>query len=1021
MNPVRKYTIVVFPLIIIYSLLIGCEEKGPPFSSEKALDTIEVPKGFRIELVAAEPLVKDPVDMAFDANGRLYVVEMPDYPSKGNESPISKVVLLEDQNGDGEYDNRTIFAKDLPYVNGVMPWKDGILVTNAPDILYFEDTTGDGQADLKQVVLRGFAVTNPQLRVSNLRYGIDNWIYGTYFRAFGSGGDPQFADQGEPLYFPDSPKDTTADIQPGMDFRFRPDDFLVERAGGRSQFGNAFDAAGNRFTVMNSDHIRHVVIPYEYTTKNPFLSVSSVMESISDHENAARVYPITENMINFRRSENEVGRITAACGTSIYTGDIFPKKFNNVAFTCDPARNIVHADLLSINGATFTASRVLNEKEFVASTDSWFRPVNSKIGPDGALYIVDMYRYLVEHQAFIPHSGSKTEEGKYETQEGIITDSDFYKGQNLGRIYRIVPEEYESNEYSRPNLKNASTEELLNHLDNPNMWWRITSQRLLIERADRSVISALKRKALKSSSAEGRMHALWTLQGLRELDDQTVIESLDDKNPVVKKQAILLTERRLSNPEVRNKLVKMTSESNDHVQFQLALTLGKLSNRQSFEPLQQLAKLHIDDSWFQTAIALSISDNSLSWFKAVSEFKTPDKEDAQGKEGFLYKISSIIGARQLPSEISDLLSLIEQREGEDRYQIASLDGLEEGIQQGVGQLKLSQRGQNDLMKLIRGKEPKVKNAALNLAEHISISNSPVVQEAVNQAMNIVLNEDEETDARVYATRLLGLNPDGLPIQMFEQLLTPKQPVDLQMAAARVLVNDADSSSIRLLIDRWDTYTSEIRKIVENGFLGRQELTLQLMEAINEGELQPSWLSRESRSVLTQNTDEEIREMAKTAFGDLSDAQREKVVSKYYKATTMNGNLTRGKEIYEQRCSQCHQLEGVGYNVGPDLLSFSGRTKIEILRAIINPNSDITPGYEGYVVRTTDGQSYTGVMAHESSDQVVLRNVGGGEQTISRDNIESVRPMSISLMPNGLEADMSIQEMADLIEYLKSMD
>ena len=1001
-------------------LSVSCQQQGPPHTPRQALDTFELADGYQLELIASEPLVRDPVDMAFDANGRLYVVEMPDYPAKAGAPPHSKIVLLEDRSGDGKYDTRTVFAKDLPYANGVMPWKEGILVTSAPNILYFEDTTGDGRADVRRVVLSGFAKTNPQLRVSNLRYGIDNWIYGAYFKAFGSGGDPQFTGKGEPLYFPESPGDTSFNIKPGMDFRFRPDDFNVERAGGRSQFGNAVDASGNRFTVMNADHIRHVVIPYRYAEQNPYLSMSTLMESISDHGKASRVYPITEDMLNFRTSADEVGHFTAACGTSIYTGALFPPPFAGAAFICDPAQNIVHADLLSPNGATFTAGRALQEKEFVGSTDSWFRPVNSKVGPDGGLYIVDMYRNLVEHPAFIPHSGRQVEGGGFETQVGVITEADFYKGQDLGRIYRIVPEEYNNKEQVPPQLKEASTRQLVSHLDHPNSWWRLTAQRLLVQRGGEAGVPVLGQKALDGRFAQGRMHSLWTLEGLGGLADSVVVKAMDDKNPMVRKQAVILSEPRLSNPAVQTKLAAMAADPHPHVQFQVALTLSKLPHTKSFTPLQEIASQHLDDAWFRTAVALSITDHSLAWFKRASEFATSSARAGQGKRELLGQIASIIGARECPGEISDLLSRIVQQ-NDSEYQRASLTGLQEGLAQAAGPPTLSPVGQRELMHLIRQTNPPVQTAALDLAEHITMVDSPALLAAVRQARATVSDENASTDAKVYATRVLGLDPKGLQISVFEQLLSLQQPTDVQKAAARVLVKERDPASVQLLLDRWDTYTSAIRNIVEQGFLDSRMLTISLMEAIQEGNIQPSWLSQQSRSVLTQHPDNNVREMAQKAFSSHSDAQRENIVSNYFEATRMDGDISNGRAIFEKTCSPCHQLGGVGYAVGPDLLSFSDRDKIALLRAIIVPNSDITPGYEGNVIQTTAGQTFSGIVAHESSNQIVLSTVGGGQQTVSRENIESVRPMSISLMPNGLEADMSRQEMADLLEYLKNVE
>lgn len=996
---------------IIFTSLMGCQKEESPYSPERALNTFELPKGFRIELVAAEPLISDPVEIAFDADGRLYVAEMSDYPAEG--VPRSRVMLLEDKDRDGRYETGNVFAEDLPFVNGVMPWRNGVLVTTAPDIIYFEDTTGNGYADVRRVVLTGFAVTNPQLRMSSLRYGLDNWIYGAYSRSGGGRGYAEFTDHGSPLHFPDNPAEDSADIYPGTDFRFRPDKFKVEPSGGMSQFGMAFDAAGNRFTVWNNEHLRHVVLDNRYVTRNPYLSVNSVMASVPEHGGAASVYSIAEDRLDLH--ESEIGHFTSACGHSIYTGDIFTPDYQGAAFVCEPVSNLVHMDLLTSSGATFVGKAAYDKAEFLASTDSWFRPVNTTVGPDGALYIVDYYRKLVEHPAWIARAD---DEGIY-THAGVLQESDFLEGQDRGRIYRIVPEDYNHSSSTNPNLSTADTETLVEHLANPNMWWRTTAQRLLVERQDHSAIPALERLAVDSPSVEGKIHALWTLEGLGNLDDRLVLAALVDESPTVRKQAVLLAEVRLSNLEIKDRLLEMVSDPNDRVQFQVALALGGLSHDRSFEALQRIAIQHIDDPWFQTAILLSISENSLHWFQAVHRFEMSSEEEVQGKKDFLHKIASIVGARQRSPEISELLSFIEQ-EDETAFQVSSLAGLHEGLQQGSGQLRLSQKGQNDLLKLIAGPAPKVQNAALEIATQIDIVNSQAVQAAVNQALEIVLSEDAATDARTHAIRVLGLDPNGLRIKIFDRLLTPQQSVDVQLAVARVLVNSDDTIANRMLLDRWASYTSEVRGVVESGFLGTRERTSFLINAIEEGEIEPSWLSRTSRTQLTQQSDKEIQQRAEIVFGDLSEDRREEVVTRYHEATTLDGDILNGKAVFQETCSSCHQVKDIGYEIGPDLQSVTNRTRIDLLTMILDPNDNIAPGYEGYIIETADGRTLTGVMAHESSNNVILRAPGGAEQTIPRDNIKTARPMAASLMPDGLEANMSIQEMADLLEYLKNL-
>lgn len=1005
-----------FKLLAVISLvpMISCQENSPPYSVEDSLNTFELPEGFRIELVAAEPLIKDPVDISFDADGKMYVAEMPDYPTDENNEPFSRVMLLEDSNGDGQFDTSTVFAEDLPFVNGVLAWGDGVLVTKAPDIIYYEDTNGDGRADVRRVILSGFAVTNPQLRMSSLRYGFDNWIYGAYSRASAGRGFPEHAGTGHPLIFPGNPDADSVDITPGTDFRFRPDEFKVESSGGMSQFGLSFDADGNRYTVWNNDHIRHVVIDHRYVERNPYHSISSVMAPIAEHGGSASIFPITEDGLELH--ESEIGHFTSACGNSIYTADTFSSDYSNASFVCEPASNMVHVDLLSQDGATFMAQRDNDEAEFLASTDSWFRPVNSTIGPDGALYVVDMYRKLIEHPAWIAHS----DDDGYHTHAGTLQLSDFHEGQNYGRIYRIIPEDYKQEDSEKPNLRSADAENLVSQLENPNRWWRITAQQLLVAQEDLAVIPMLEELFTRSSSAFAKIHALWTLEGLGNLDDRLVLTALDDESSTVRKQAVILSESRLENINIKKKLLEMVNDPEDHVQFQIALTASDLPNDQTFDALQKIALQHIDDSWFHTAILLNVSENPLQWFQAVTGFDLGNDDEISGKEEFLHKVASITGVRAEAGEISELISFIKQI-NEPSFQISSLEGLVGGMQRGDA-VSLTRNGQSDLMELITGSTQDVQNAALEVATYIEIVNSQAVQNAVTQAQKILSDEDPTIDEKTHAVKLIGLDPDGLKMGIFDDLLRPQQPIDVQMAAARILIRSDDNRAIDLLIDRWDSYTSTIREVVENGILGRQDHVFSLIEAIEDGKIYPSSLNPSSRSRLAQHSDDEIQTRAKIAFANLLDDNRDDVITEYFKATTLSGDASNGRSVFIETCSICHQAgRDIGNAVGPDLRSVVSQTRVNLLTKIIKPNDYTTAGYEGYIVETTGGRTVTGVMVQETSTNVILRAPGGTEHAIQRNNIQSARPMATSIMPEGLESNMSIQEMADLFEFIKSLE
>ena len=365
---------------------------GPPYSPHEALRTITIHKGFRVEPFAAEPLINSPVAMDWDENGRIYVAEDTGYPL--DTRPIGRIVLLEDTNGDGLPDRRTVFADHIVMPNGVMCWKGGVLVTAAPDVWFFKDTTGTGKADVREKILTGFAFTNPQHMVNGPLYGPDNWIYlahqgpvhtVVFQDPFGDrGGDIRFGDgQGPQLKM--APRSV----------RFRPETHQLEFLSGWSQYGQAFDEWGRHFTITNDSNGRHEVIAARYSQRNPALLLPTVQQDVSTADNN-KVFPITRNP----RFEilTDVGTLTSSCSITLpYLGGAFPASFDRVVCLAESAHNLVHCDVWSDVGASYSARRLEEKAEFVASTDAWFRPVNMYIGPDGALYLTDYYRNTIEH------------------------------------------------------------------------------------------------------------------------------------------------------------------------------------------------------------------------------------------------------------------------------------------------------------------------------------------------------------------------------------------------------------------------------------------------------------------------------------------------------------------------------------------------------------------------------------------------------------------------------------------------
>src|SRR4051812_7362788 len=475
--------------------LIAADLDGP-LTPQQSLQSFRTEPGLRVDLVAGEPLVGDPVAMAFDEAGRLFVVESRGYPTGPGpgKPPVGLIAMLEDTDGDGRYEKRTVFADGLTFPNGLMPWKGGLIVTCAPDVLYLKDTNGDGRADLKKVLFTGFSTGgSTQLRVSHPTLGIDGWIYLTSGLTGGKVTSPEY---------PNHPV-----VESKTDFRFRPDTDQFEAAEGRAQYGMTFDDFGHRFICMNRMHVQHVVMPGRYL--RPGLAIGEPVQNVPEslepepvrgHGQAARVYPISKNVTT---ADSHAGTFTSACAVMVYRGNGLPSGYYGNVFACEPAGNLVHRDALFAKGSTFAARRVYQGIEFLASTDNWFRPVFLTQGPDGAVYVCAMYRKVIDHPDYLPGDLRK--------------HLDFDAGKGMGRIYRVAAADKRRESLRALLPKTNSPAALCNGLENPNGWQRDTAFRLLLEAKATNAVGHLEELVRKSSKPEARVLALRLLDAFKAL------------------------------------------------------------------------------------------------------------------------------------------------------------------------------------------------------------------------------------------------------------------------------------------------------------------------------------------------------------------------------------------------------------------------------------------------------------------------------------------------------------------------
>jgi putative membrane-bound dehydrogenase-like protein len=944
---------------------------GPrPLSPAEAQQSFRLPPGFKIELVASEPLIREPTGVCWDERGRLYVSELHGYNLEGqleiedlNKTGVVDTVVrriqaadrykkaaeagtygtlkrLTDTNGDGQMDRVEVMADHLPPAYGLCAVRGGILIAGQASIVFVADRDDDGRAEVVDTLFTGFEGGALERGLNAPQWGNDGWVY--VGRGWNGGRIT-------------GPHLKTPVQLPGSNFRIRPDGSAIEPVTGSTHtIGHACTPDGDQFFTNTWKHALYAIpIPWPYLARNPDAVIGSLEGDASDY---STVYPLApvhpwklarSNQEEWRKYYDKYGLaesaaegyFTSSCSPLVYQDVAFPAEFQHNLFVCEPAQCLVHRCLIESDGTGLRVRRAASEQksEFLASTDSWFRPVSLAHAPDGSLYLTDMYREIIEDYSAVPRFMQQ----KYGLKNGM----------QHGRIWRISRTTAPAlRAMPRTDLAGA---DLARELDSPHYWHRETANRLLWERQG-GTAPALQKGRLKLTDLRA------------DIPRRVWVQTLRNEDTLLRTDAA--TARQLAG------LTRTLTD--ERILLQLALSLGYSTDPVVQDALTELARQKATIRWMPDALLTGAYGRGGAILTALL--------NQPGSTGHLLldPLAASVAAHRDAAELTQVLEAVAQC-ANPALQASTL----RGINRLLKPIELPEVGKATLNRLLTTGDLAVRGQAATLAGKLNLSDLKALETLREQATRDLTN-----------TQL---------------------PTEQRLAAVTLLADANDAQTGPALLAAWPTATPLLRSALLDALIGRNNRISYLLGALADGRVSPSALSPLQRTSLLERADGHLRPRLEEQFAkaDGSVGDKEAVFARYSVALNKPTNPKHGAVLFSQLCSACHKVGAVGTSVGPDLKNTYANSPETLVRSILWPSEKIASSYDTYVVTTNDGSRYTGVVASESAGSIVLRNAGGLEQTILRKEITNLTTSPTSLMPEFGPA-LNPQDCADLIGWLR---
>jgi putative membrane-bound dehydrogenase-like protein len=945
-----------------------------PLRPEDAQKKFTVPTGFEIRLFAAEPEVVNPVAMTWDERGRLWVLELYEYPlgAKAGEKPRDRIKILEDTDADGRADTVTVFADGLNLATGLLLGYGGVFVGQAPHLLFLEDTNRDDKADKQTVLLTGFGLEDRHELLNGFTWGPDGQLYMTH----GVFTHSKVKDPNNPNAPEVYMNAAVARVHP------RTKRFEVFADGTSNPWGVDFDRYGNAFvSACVIDHLFHlapggIYVRQSGTPTNPY--AYQLLPSIVDHKHHMAAYS----------------------GVQVYEGDQYPEEYRGTILEGNIHDNAVHQDRLTPHGSSFKASFV---RDFVRANDGWFMPVSTQVGPDGAVWVMDWY-------------------DRYPCYQNANADPDGVD-REYGRIWRVVHvgasqgKPVPSRPDARMNLAKLTSEELVKLLGHPNIWQRRMAQRILSERRDSAVKPAIEKLLHEGKTLEARLTALWTLHSTGLLEERSLEIHATDKEPAIRAWAARLTgERGDASEAPLGRLASLAEDQEPSVRLAVAVAArqfvsGSLTvdtpptarpaNADTGEILARLIAQPgtADDPvlpfmiWMAAEpLVVSETDLALNWLLENGPTYMPLTGQLLGKT--MRRLCDTRNPSLLDSAV-DFLGAVPAEQA--AFLLAGLDGLIEG-QKGKALLptkpttefiaKLSANPNRDVAARAQQLGTVWGDAASLKATLAKLSDATAPPADRIQAIRAARQSKTEAARQALVDTLDAGAADAVLVEII-----------------RALAEVGGDAVGDLLVGKWKGLAPDTKRAAGEALVSRRGWARAFLAAIERKEISASELPTTTIRAFINSRDDYVRNNAQRAIGRYRDTDADKlklIAEKRKVVLSGEPDLAAGHEVAKKTCLNCHKLHGEGAEVGPDLTGV-GRSSLDgLLANVIDPNQIIGAGYENVEVETKDGRAVAGRLVESTDARVKLLAQGPKEEILAKADIASMRVSEVSVMPEGLE-------------------